>query len=195
MVSGDNSGRRWQWNRRQKADLDRPSRLEHGRTFLHLLTAEQAFIEHAEFSGNFYGTSFMTVNTIQSQGRRCILDIEAQGVKQIKQTTLDAFYLFISPPSFSSLKTRLTGRGTETGAAVDKRLKTAIRELEYARREGVHDVVIVNEDGPDGLEKTYEKLKKVALGEWDVQLDGRGDGLPQEFMTEELSLEALLATN
>ena len=42
------------------------------------LLAENAFIEHAEFSGNFYGTSFMTVREVASAGRRCILDIEAQ---------------------------------------------------------------------------------------------------------------------
>ncbi len=45
--------------------------------FLKLL-GEGAFIEHAEFSGNFYGTSFMTVREILGAGRRCILDIEAQ---------------------------------------------------------------------------------------------------------------------
>lgn len=46
-------------------------------TFKELL-AENAFIEHAEFSGNLYGTSFETVRQVQSQGKRCILDIEAQ---------------------------------------------------------------------------------------------------------------------
>lgn len=45
--------------------------------FLELLKQE-AFIEHAEFSGNFYGTSFMAVNQIHETGRRCILDIEVQ---------------------------------------------------------------------------------------------------------------------
>lgn len=45
--------------------------------FLKLLS-ENAFIEHAEFSGNFYGTSFMTVREVSAGGRRCILDIEAQ---------------------------------------------------------------------------------------------------------------------
>lgn len=42
------------------------------------LIQEGAFIEYAEFSGNFYGTSFSTVRSVQGQGRRCILDIEAQ---------------------------------------------------------------------------------------------------------------------
>ena len=42
------------------------------------LLFEGAFIEHAEFSGNFYGTSFDAVLQVEQQGRRCILDIEAQ---------------------------------------------------------------------------------------------------------------------
>ena len=42
------------------------------------LIAQGAFIEHAQFSGNFYGTSFMTVRAVQGSGRRCLLDIEAQ---------------------------------------------------------------------------------------------------------------------
>ena len=42
------------------------------------LLAQKAFLEHAEFSGNFYGTSFATVRSVHDQGRRCILDIEAQ---------------------------------------------------------------------------------------------------------------------
>lgn len=42
------------------------------------LISDGAFIEYAEFSGNFYGTSFATVDSVQQQGRRCILDIEVQ---------------------------------------------------------------------------------------------------------------------
>ncbi|KAJ7801859.1 guanylate kinase/L-type calcium channel beta subunit [Mycena olivaceomarginata] len=97
------------------------------------LIAAGAFIEHAEFSGNFYGTSFETVRLVHEQGRRCILDIEAQGVRQIKASTLDPIYLFISPPSLSALRTRLQGRGTETDASVQKRLATALKEIEYAK--------------------------------------------------------------
>ncbi|RDX54325.1 guanylate kinase [Polyporus arcularius HHB13444] len=124
------------------------------------LIAQGAFIEHAQFSGNFYGTSFMTVREIQKSGRRCILDIEAQGVRQIKATSLNPVYLFISPPSLAELRQRLQGRGTETEAAVAKRLATALKEIEYAK-EGAHDIVIVNDD----LDRAYEKFARVALGE------------------------------
>ncbi|RPD64342.1 guanylate kinase [Lentinus tigrinus ALCF2SS1-7] len=124
------------------------------------LIADGAFIEHAQFSGNFYGTSFMTVREIERSGRRCLLDIEAQGVRQIKATNLNPVYLFISPPSLAALRKRLQGRGTETEAAVAKRLATALKEIEYAK-EGAHDLVIVNDD----LDRAYEKFARVALGE------------------------------
>ncbi|KAL7280816.1 guanylate kinase [Trametes coccinea BRFM310] len=124
------------------------------------LISRGAFIEHAQFSGNFYGTSFMAVREIENSGRRCILDIEAQGVRQIKGTNLNPVYLFISPPSLTVLRERLQGRGTESEASVAKRLATALKEIEYAK-EGAHDLVIVNDD----LDRAYEKFKRVALGE------------------------------
>ncbi|TDL20296.1 guanylate kinase [Rickenella mellea] len=127
--------------------------------FLHLLK-ENAFIEHAEFSGNLYGTSIAAVNTVQSAGKRCILDIEAQGVRQIKETSLNPVYLFISPPSMHVLQARLTGRGTETETSMQKRIATAVSEMEYAAS-GAHDIVIVNDD----LERAYGIFKTIALGD------------------------------
>ncbi|KAF8892112.1 guanylate kinase/L-type calcium channel beta subunit [Infundibulicybe gibba] len=129
-------------------------------TFKDLIQAD-AFIEHAEFSGNFYGTSLETVRSVQQQGRRCILDIEAQGVRQIKATNLNPVYLFISPPSMTALRSRLQNRGTESEAAVQKRLATALKEIQYAKGPQVHDLVIVNDD----LDRAYSLFKKVALGE------------------------------
>ncbi|KAF9005906.1 P-loop containing nucleoside triphosphate hydrolase protein [Cyathus striatus] len=124
------------------------------------LVQEGAFIEHAEFSGNFYGTSRQAVCTVQDQGRRCILDIEAQGVRQIKQTNLNPVYLFISPPSMTALRSRLQQRGTESEASVQKRLATALSEIEYAKQPNVHDLVIVNDD----LDRAYDLFKQIAQG-------------------------------
>ncbi|KAG6861346.1 hypothetical protein C0995_001325 [Termitomyces sp. Mi166 len=124
------------------------------------LLPQGAFIEHAEFSGNFYGTSFQAVRSVQELGRRCILDIDAQGVRQIKNTNLDPVYLFISPPSLAVLRARLHQRGTETETAVQKRLATALEEIEYAKQPNVHDFVIVNDD----LERAYALFRDAALG-------------------------------
>lgn len=74
---------------------------------------------------------------------------------------MNPIYLFVSPPSLSSLRARLTERGTETEASVQKRLAMALKEVEYAKEPNVHDLVIVNDD----LDRAYELFKKVALGE------------------------------
>ena len=60
----------------------------------------------------------------------------------------------------STLRDRLTGRGTETAAAVEKRLKTAVLEIDYAKRPGAHDHIIVNDD----LDRAYELFRSVAFG-------------------------------
>ncbi|KDQ61651.1 hypothetical protein JAAARDRAFT_31115 [Jaapia argillacea MUCL 33604] len=125
------------------------------------LIQEGSFIEYAQFSGNFYGTSVMTVKNVSQSGRRCILDIEAQGVRQIKATDLNPVYAFISPPTLSALRTRLQGRGTEDATSIQKRLAIALKEIDFAKEPGVHDLVIVNDD----IDRAYELFKRVALGE------------------------------
>ncbi|KAI6001018.1 P-loop containing nucleoside triphosphate hydrolase protein [Pisolithus orientalis] len=128
-------------------------------TFKSLLS-ENAFIEHAQFSGNFYGTSVRAIEAVQSTGRRCILDIESQGVRQVKETDLHPVYVFISPPSMGVLRERLRGRATDSEEAIQKRLATAIVEISYAREEGACDYIIVNDD----LDTAYNKFRDVALG-------------------------------
>lgn len=61
------------------------------------------FIEHTEFSGNMYGTSKKAVRDVMANGRICILDIEIEGVKNIKNTDLNPRFVFIKPPSLQIL--------------------------------------------------------------------------------------------
>jgi guanylate kinase len=84
-----------------------------------------------------------------------------QGVRQIKKTSLNPVYLFISPPNMQTLRERLRGRGTDDENAIHKRLTTALREIEYAQGPQVHDLVIVNDD----LDRAYTLFKQVALGD------------------------------
>lgn len=84
-----------------------------------------------------------------------VLDIEMEGVKQVKGTGVDARYVFVAPPNVEELERRLRGRGTEKEESIQKRLKQARVELEYAQTPGVHDLVIVNDD----LEKAYKQLE------------------------------------
>lgn len=123
------------------------------------LVEEGGFIENAQYGSNHYGTSVKAVQDIEDQGRVCILDIEMEGVKQVKQSSLKARYLFLAPPSLEVLEKRLRGRGTETDDAIEKRLKQAEAELEFSKVEGVHDRIIVN----DELDRAYKNLEEWIL--------------------------------
>ncbi|KAK9323250.1 P-loop containing nucleoside triphosphate hydrolase protein [Lipomyces orientalis] len=123
------------------------------------LVRENAFLEHAEFSGNCYGTSIKAVEDVGTKGKTCILDIDMQGVISVKKTTLNARYLFLAPPSLEILRARLEGRGTESPESVQKRMDQAEKELAFAET-GAHDKIIVN----DNLEKAYDELKSFIFG-------------------------------
>ncbi|KAM4728304.1 guanylate kinase isoform 2-T2 [Anableps anableps] len=114
------------------------------------------FIENAEFSGNLYGTSKAAVQAVQAKNLICILDIDMQGVKNIKKTDLGPIFISIQPPSMEILEKRLRDRKTESEESLQKRLHAAKVEMEFSKEPGVFDVVIVN----DNLEDAYGKLKQ-----------------------------------
>lgn len=121
---------------------------------------KKGFIEWAQFSGNYYGTSIDAVKRVlEKDNKTCILDIDMQGVKSVKKTDLNARFLFLAPPSLEDLKARLTGRGTESSESLEKRLKQAEVELEYSKEPGAHDKIIVNED----LDRAYQEFKDFML--------------------------------
>ncbi|GIZ43405.1 hypothetical protein CKM354_000663300 [Cercospora kikuchii] len=122
---------------------------------------ENGFIEHAQFGSNFYGTSVQAVKDVAEQGRTCILDIEMEGVKQVKKTDLNARYLFLQPPSVEVLEQRLRGRQTDKEEAIQQRLKQAEKEIEFSKTPGVHDKIIVNDD----LEKAWQEFKAFCVPE------------------------------
>ncbi|KAI3328013.1 guanylate kinase [Xylariaceae sp. AK1471] len=119
------------------------------------LIAADGFIEHAKFGSNRYGTSKSTIEEQTAKGRVVVLDIEMEGVKQIRKGSLDARFVFVKPPSFEALEKRLRGRGTEDEDSVTKRLNQAKLELEYANTPGVHDIIIVNDD----VDAAYKELE------------------------------------
>ncbi|KAH9489272.1 guanylate kinase [Bulinus truncatus] len=123
------------------------------------LIKANGFLEHAEFSGNLYGTSSQSVKDIMHSGKLCVLDVEINGVKSIKKSNLKPTprYIFIKPPSLEELKRRLEKRGTETEESLQKRLDTAKEAMDYAAEKGAYDHVIENND----LEIAYEKLKGI----------------------------------
>lgn len=72
----------------------------------------------------------------------------------MKKSSLNARYLFLSPPSLETLAARLRGRASDSEEAIQVRLAQAENEMEYSQVEGVHDKIIVNDD----LEKAAKEL-------------------------------------
>ncbi|KAK4686962.1 guanylate kinase, partial [Tremellales sp. Uapishka_1] len=121
------------------------------------------FLEWAQFGGNCYGTTFAALSELAPL--RCILDIELQGVLQLRAKAplqsppLEPVFLFLAPPDIPTLRSRLSGRGTESDESIKKRLDAAKAEIEFAQTDG-HDLVIVNDD----LERAGKALESVAMG-------------------------------
>ncbi|OTA02878.1 guanylate kinase [Trichoderma parareesei] len=120
------------------------------------LIAKDGFVENAKYGRNRYGTSKMTIEEQTNKGKVVVLDIEMEGVKQIKQSGISARYIFIAPPSIETLEQRLRGRGTETEQSIQERLAQAQKELDFSKTPGVHDIIIVNDD----LESAYKKFEE-----------------------------------
>jgi len=130
------------------------------------------FIETAEFSGNMYGTSKMAIQSIQEKGQICILDIEMQGVIQIKKIPeLDPNFVFVQPPSIEELERRLKERKTETEESLKKRLDTAKRELEYGANKDNFDIIIVNDD----VDKASAELRAFMIGHIEKLQKSKGE--------------------
>ena len=158
------------WGLLHRADTTRAPRPgeTHGKEYF-FTTREQLlrerdegkFIETAEFSGNYYGTSVAAVKSIAEQGKICVLEIDVQGAESVAKTDLNARFVFIKPPTWADLEKRLSGRGTETAEAVAKRLETAKRELAYLDTSTLFERIIVNDD----LDRAYTELKTFILGD------------------------------
>lgn len=104
---------------------------------------ESAFLEHACYVGNYYGTLEEPVNKQLEAGYDVVLEIEVQGALQIHEKRPDAVMIFVSPPSFAELESRLRGRGTETEDKVLARIEAARGEMEQAK---LFDYIVVNDD-------------------------------------------------
>jgi guanylate kinase len=104
---------------------------------------EDAFIEHAMYVGNYYGTPRSYVLQQLEAGKDVILEIEVQGALQVKEKFPEAVTVFMTTPTAEILKERLIGRGTETAQKVAGRLERAREEAELMDR---YDYVIVNDD-------------------------------------------------
>jgi guanylate kinase len=101
------------------------------------------FLEHAQVFGNRYGTSRAAVERLLQQGKDVILDIDWQGARAVKKAMPQAKSIFILPPSRDALAQRLAGRGQDSTAVIERRMRAAISEMEHYKE---FDYQVVNDD-------------------------------------------------
>ncbi|HOB81775.1 MAG TPA: guanylate kinase [Peptococcaceae bacterium] len=122
------------------------------------LIKQEAFLEWAKVFDNYYGTSRAYVKKVLAEGKDCILEIDVQGAMQVKKKCPEAIFIFLVPPSKEELARRITGRGTENEAEIQKRLKMAAQEMTYLKD---YQYVVVN----DQVEAATEKVRAIILAE------------------------------
>ena len=106
------------------------------------MVADNAFLEWAHVHGNRYGTSKSTIEERISQGLDVVLEIDFQGAVQIKRLFANAVLIFILPPSWEELRSRLLRRGEDTAEVIEIRLANAATEMAQAHE---FDFVIINQ--------------------------------------------------
>ena len=106
------------------------------------MVASSAFVEWAHVHGRRYGTSKKAIEVRIAQGSDVILEIDFQGALQIRKTFSNAVLVFILPPSWEELRSRLERRGEDTPEVIEMRLTNAADEMAQAQK---FDFVIINE--------------------------------------------------
>lgn len=106
------------------------------------MVAQDAFLEWAHVHGNRYGTSKQAIEQRMAQGADVVLEIDFQGAIQVKRIFPNAVLIFILPPSWEELRSRLERRAEDSADVIEVRLKNAAHEMAHAKE---FDFVIINE--------------------------------------------------
>ena len=122
---------------------------KHGREYFFISNAEfdamvqaDAFLEWAHVHSNRYGTSRKAIEERMAQGADVILEIDFQGAIQVKRLFSNAVCIFILPPSWEELRSRLERRGEDAADTIELRLRNAEAEVAQAKE---FDFVIIND--------------------------------------------------
>ena len=144
----------------------RPGELN-GREY-HFLTVDEfrerindgQFLEHAKVFGNLYGTPLQPVLESINKGKDLIFDVDWQGGKQIRSSSLSKFVIsiFILPPSIKALQERLMKRAQDSSDTVKDRMRKSIGEIMHWKE---YDYVIVNSN----FEQTLHEVKSIITSE------------------------------
>ena len=118
-----------------------------------------AFVEHAEYNAENYGTSHDALKfSLKQRGHDVLLEIDVHGAAQMRERRPDARFIFLLPPSMEELERRLRYRGTDSDDAIDRRLAMADRELEAVR---FFDYLVIN----DVLDQSVSEVLEIVAAE------------------------------
>ncbi|ARS54437.1 guanylate kinase [Kushneria konosiri] len=101
------------------------------------------FFEHAWVFDRHYGTSRLEVEKRLTLGEDVILEIDWQGARQVRAQMPQAVSIFILPPSREALRERLSNRGQDDAATIDRRMRDAVSEMSHFDE---YDYLIINDD-------------------------------------------------
>ena len=118
------------------------------------------FLEYAQYVGNFYGTPKKYVVDKLDKGVNVILEIEMQGALQVKKIYDKAVLVFFLPTDAKTQRERLVSRGRDNKEQIEKRIRQAVLDAEYAK---YYDYVIVNDD----LEDSIRDMQAIVNGTYD----------------------------
>ena len=113
------------------------------------------FLEWAHFAGARYGTPREPVEQELSAGKNVLLEIDIEGAKQVKVHAPEAILVFLEPPSWEELVSRLERRATDSPQRRAERLQLAQEELAAA---SFFDHRLIN----DQVENVVQKLLSLA---------------------------------
>lgn len=124
------------------------------------LIADGEIIEYDQYVGNYYGTPLTPLLAMSRSGRNVLLDLTVAGSLALKEKFEESVSIFLLPPSLDELRSRLSGRGTETEDLVEKRLKEAKGEIAEASK---FDYVVTNHKVEQAAEEIAAIMKAETL--------------------------------
>ena len=129
------------------------------------LIERDALLEWANVFGKRYGTPKQWVFEQLRRGRLVILEIDVDGALQVKAAMPEAFAVFILPPSEDVLFERLRDRKRESEDAIARRFAEAKHEISTARKSGVYDLFVVNDDLERAIAEAVEAVQSCRRGD------------------------------
>ena len=122
------------------------------------LQQQDAFLEHAEVYGNYYGTLKKTVDDTLRSGNSILVEIDQRGAAQVREKAPHAVSVFILPPNIETMENRLRGRKTDSAAVIQRRLSEAKDQLRHC---GDFDYLLVN----DHLDSAHDQFQAILVSE------------------------------